>query len=217
VKEFENHLPMTQRWVDGGMALAEMWGQQMSKDPSTQVGACVMSADKERTYLGFNGFPKGVADDGRLHDRSQKYPRVVHAEANAVRNAKGDCKGGFLFVTLAPCSGAGGGHNCAGHIINSGIQAVFFPEPEPDERARWGQSQEIALEMFHEAGVMVFQRAHHTRLWQKLEPTPCPSSIKASSGSLTSWATTLRSLKLHAFLTARRLKRSVRTLASSTT
>jgi dCMP deaminase len=59
-----------------------------SKDPSTKVGAVIVSSDKKIVTLGYNGFPRNVRDDHRLETREIKYDLIVHAEANAIIHAR---------------------------------------------------------------------------------------------------------------------------------
>ncbi|MBT6879060.1 MAG: hypothetical protein HOA22_05955, partial [Gammaproteobacteria bacterium] len=84
---------------------------QWSKDPSTQVGS-VVASDKRVVSLGFNGFPQGLSDDHRLHDRETKYSLVLHAEENALLFSGADLRGNTIYVyPLPPCS------RCAVKII----------------------------------------------------------------------------------------------------
>lgn len=95
-----------------------------SKDPSTQVGACIVDADNVILATGYNGFPKGCSDDEFPWDREgeiTKYPFVVHAELNAILNAQGkDLRGARIYVDLFPCN------ECAKAIIQSGISEVVY-------------------------------------------------------------------------------------------
>lgn len=131
-------------WDARFMALAEHvagW----SKDPSTKVGAVIVSPDRRQLTTGYNGFPQGIADDARLDDRDTKYALVVHAELNAILNAPTRPVGSTLYVwPLPPCSA------CAAAIIQSGIRRVVCP---PSWQERWARSNEQAAAMFAEAGV----------------------------------------------------------------
>lgn len=98
-----------------------------SKDPSTQVGACIVSDDNKIMAVGYNGFPRGCSDDDFPWERSAestnetKYPFVCHAELNAILNAGGQSlKGARIFVALFPCN------ECAKAIIQSGISEVIY-------------------------------------------------------------------------------------------
>ena len=85
-----------------------------SKDPNTQVGACIVDGGNIILSTGYNGFPYGCCDD-------TKYNYVVHAELNAILNARGkDLKGARLYVDLFPCN------ECAKAIIQSGIAEVVY-------------------------------------------------------------------------------------------
>lgn len=106
------------------MGIAQL-SSKRSKDPKTQVGACIVNHENKIVGIGYNGFPKGISDDDfPWHDQGDylqtKYPFVVHAEANAILNASqnlNDCK---LFVTLFPCN------ECTKLIIQSGIKELVY-------------------------------------------------------------------------------------------
>lgn len=98
-----------------------------SKDPSTQVGACIVNDDNIIISTGYNGLPKGCNDDVFPWERENcevnktKYPYVVHAELNAILNSGGrSLKGARIYVALFPCN------ECAKAIIQSGIKEVVF-------------------------------------------------------------------------------------------
>ena len=101
-----------------------MLAARRSKDPSTQVGACIVSPDNIIISTGYNGMPTGCSDDEFPWDRSgedTKYPYVVHAELNAILNANGrDLRGSRIYVALFPCN------ECAKAIIQSGIKEVYY-------------------------------------------------------------------------------------------
>lgn len=99
---------------------------QRSKDPNTQVGACIVNSEHKVVGLGYNGFPLGCLDDQLPWVREgkylqTKYPYVVHAEQNAIINSHSrDLKGCTLYCTLFPC------HECCKLIIQSGISTVIY-------------------------------------------------------------------------------------------
>ena len=99
---------------------------ERSKDPSTQVGACIVSDDNRILSTGYNGFPQGCSDDAFPWNRDAdlgetKYNFVVHAELNAILNAGGkSLVGSRIFVSLFPC------HECAKAIIQSGVKEVVY-------------------------------------------------------------------------------------------
>lgn len=97
-----------------------------SKDPSTQVGACIVDGENRILSTGYNGFPSGCSDDDFPWDREggfseTKYPFVVHAELNAILNARGkNLTGARIYVDLFPCN------ECAKAIIQAGIKEVVY-------------------------------------------------------------------------------------------
>lgn len=98
-----------------------------SKDPSTQVGACIVNSENRIMSVGYNGLPKGCSDDEYPWERKAvsqnetKYPFVCHAELNAILNAGGNSlKGCRIYVALFPCN------ECAKAIIQSGIEEVVY-------------------------------------------------------------------------------------------
>ena len=110
-------------WDEYFMGIA-MLAAKRSKDPSTQVGACIVSQDNIIISTGYNGMPAGCSDDefpwGR-EGEDTKYPYVVHAELNAILNANGrDLRGSKLYVALFPCN------ECAKAIIQSGVKEVYY-------------------------------------------------------------------------------------------
>lgn len=127
-----------------------------SKDPSTQVG-CVLVDDLQRMIAtGYNGFPRGVADDPKLlMTREQKYERVVHAEVNAILQAGHACRGATLYVW--PPGGSPTCARCAGVVIQAGIRRCVGVKPLPGDpmAERWAASWAIALDMYEQAGVAV--------------------------------------------------------------
>ena len=110
-------------WDEYFMGIA-MLAARRSKDPNTQVGACIVSQENIIISTGYNGMPKGCSDDEYPWERTgpeTKYPYVVHAELNAVLNANGrDLRGSKLYVALFPCN------ECAKAIIQSGVKEVYY-------------------------------------------------------------------------------------------
>ena len=103
-----------------------------SKDPSTQVGACIIDEDKKIIGIGYNGFPMGSSDDTMPWEREgdfleTKYPYVVHAELNAILNSIKSLKNSTIYVTHFPCN------ECAKAIVQSGIKkVVYFSDKHKD-------------------------------------------------------------------------------------
>ncbi|MEG0290447.1 MAG: dCMP deaminase family protein [Erysipelotrichaceae bacterium] len=111
-------------WDEYFMGLAHLSALR-SKDPSTQVGAVIVSPQKKVVGIGYNGFPNGCSDDEFPWDRegdyeATKYPFVVHAELNAILNSSKDLHGCSLYVSLFPCN------ECAKAIIQSGIKRIVY-------------------------------------------------------------------------------------------
>jgi dCMP deaminase len=112
-------------WDEYFMAVAILSGMR-SKDPNTQVGACVANAQNKIVGVGYNGFPWGCSDDELPWDREgdyldTKYPYVCHAELNAVLNSiSTDLRGCRIYVALFPCN------ECTKVIIQSGIREIIF-------------------------------------------------------------------------------------------
>lgn len=109
------------------MALAKLSALR-SKDPSTQVGACIVDQNNRCLSLGYNGTPNGFIDDKFPWDRDKtplesKYLYVCHAELNAIFNYKGnikDLKGSKIYVTLFPCN------ECTKILIQTGISEIIY-------------------------------------------------------------------------------------------
>ncbi|MGD1823243.1 MAG: deoxycytidylate deaminase [Pleomorphochaeta sp.] len=112
-------------WDEYFMGLAVLSGMR-SKDPSTQVGACIVNENKKIVGIGYNGFPIGCSDDILPWDRKgewldTKYPYVCHAELNAILNSVSrDLLNCTIYVALFPCN------ECAKAIIQSGIKNVVY-------------------------------------------------------------------------------------------
>lgn len=124
-----------------------------SKDPSTKVGAVIVRPDRTIVSLGYNGFPRGVADTSeRLNDRPTKYSLVVHAEMNAILSARESLQGYTLYtVPFMPCD------RCFVHVIQAGITRVVFPRATPDQLLRWGAAFEAVLMLAGEAGITMVE------------------------------------------------------------
>ena len=144
---------MSTKWDQRFLKLAEHisgW----SKDPSTKVGCVVVGEDREIRSTGFNGFPRGIADDAaRLEDREQKYPLICHAEENAIMHAARiglSLKGCTAYVTWPPCT------RCARSLIQAGVVEVVYPE-EIEVPERWMADFDMSTSMMGEAGLNIRQ------------------------------------------------------------
>lgn len=111
-------------WDEYFMGVAILAAQR-SKDPNTQVGACIVSDDNKILSIGYNGMPCGCNDDDFSWERDveadNKYFYIVHSELNAILNYRGgSLDGSKIYVTLFPCN------ECAKAIIQSGIKEVIY-------------------------------------------------------------------------------------------
>lgn len=144
----EGHLaderPLT-HWDYRFLDLARYIGS-WSKDPSTKVGAVIVSPHKRVISTGFNGLPSGVEDTiERLHNRDLKYKMIVHAERNAILDARQGVRGFSLYVwPMMPCA------VCATLVIQAGLAEVIAPI---SDNPRWQEEFQLAAAMFREAGV----------------------------------------------------------------
>jgi len=112
-------------WDEYFMGVAILSGMR-SKDPNTQVGSCIVSADNKILSMGYNGFPIGCSDDEFPWCREgdaldSKYLYSTHSELNAILNYRGgNLEGAKLYVTHYPCN------ECAKAIIQAGIRTVVY-------------------------------------------------------------------------------------------
>ena len=110
-------------WDEYFMGIATLSALR-SKDPNTQVGACIVSPEHKILSMGYNGFPIGCSDDEFTWSREgedNKYLYTTHSELNAILNYRGgSLDGTTIYVTLFPCN------ECAKAIIQSGIREVVY-------------------------------------------------------------------------------------------
>ena len=126
---------------------------QLSKDPSTKVGAVIFDDKRRLISAGYNGLPRGVQDsEERLHDRDTKLKMTLHAEKNAIAFATAPLNGSTLFCTHPCCT------QCAALAIQVGVKHVCWPTPTPEFVRRWSNDLALSVEMFREAGVNVHVR-----------------------------------------------------------
>ena len=103
-----------------------MLAAMRSKDPGTQVGACIVDSNNKILSIGYNGMPTGCSDDCMPWEREgeplhTKYLYVCHAELNAILNYNGgSLQGAKLYGTLFPCN------ECCKAIIQSGIKEIIY-------------------------------------------------------------------------------------------
>lgn len=119
-----------------------------SKDPNTQVGACIVSDDKKIISCGYNGTPNGLSDDAMPWNRdgefiNNKYAYVCHAELNAILNAHADLRGTTIYVDLFPCN------ECAKAIVQAGIKKVIYLS----DKYKDTDGNIVAKRIFDECGI----------------------------------------------------------------
>ena len=144
-------------WDEYFMGLAHLSAMR-SKDPSTQVGAVIVSGEHRVVSIGYNGFPNGCSDEfpwDREGDfGATKYPYVVHAELNAILNSKNDLRGCSIYVSLFPCN------ECAKAIIQSGISRIVY---ESDKYADTDATI-ASKRMLRAAGVELYQLPYRIQM-----------------------------------------------------
>lgn len=134
-------------WDEYFMGLAHLSALR-SKDPNTQVGACIVDEDNKVVSIGYNGMPRGCDDRKMPWEREggflqTKYAYVVHAELNAILNSPRSVKNCTLYVSLFPCN------ECAKAIVQSGIKKVVYESDKYD-----GTEGNIASKrIFKDAGI----------------------------------------------------------------
>lgn len=144
-------------WDEYFMSIAKLAGMR-SKDPNSQVGACIVSQDNKILSMGYNGFPIGCSDEvfpwareGQPLDT--KYLYVVHSELNAILNYRGSLEGAKLYVSLFPCN------ECAKAIIQCGIKTIVYE----DDKYHDTPSTIASRRMLDAAGVRYYQYQHTGR------------------------------------------------------
>ena len=112
-------------WDEYFMGVA-MLSAMRSKDPNTQVGACIVSENNRILSMGYNGLPNGLPDEEFPWNRDgeeNKYFYTTHSELNAILNYRGgSLEGSKLYVTLFPCN------ECAKAIIQAGIRTLIYAD-----------------------------------------------------------------------------------------
>jgi len=134
-------------WDEYFMGIA-LLSAQRSKDPYTQVGACIVNQKNKIVGVGYNGFPTGCSDEELPWKREgdfldTKYPYVCHAELNAILNSIKNLNGCRIYVALFPCN------ECAKAIIQSGVEEVIYLSDKYAD----SDPTKAAKKMFEQAGV----------------------------------------------------------------
>ena len=138
------------------MAVAQLAGMR-SKDPSTQVGSCIVSDEHKILSMGYNGLPTGCSDDEFPWSRDgrplmTKYPYVTHSELNAILNYRGgSLEGSTIYVTLFPCN------ECTKALIQKRVSRIVYF----DDKYHDLDTTKAARKMLDAAGV----------IYEKYEPS----------------------------------------------
>ena len=150
-------------WDEYFMGVAHLSGMR-SKDPSTQVGCCIVNDKNRILSMGYNGLPTGCSDDEFPWDREgdeldTKYPYVCNAEFNSIMHFAGSkamLNGAKVYVTLFPCN------ECAKAIAQSGIKEVVFLS----DKYKDTNSSKAARRIFDKCGIKYRQLelSRHTQL-----------------------------------------------------
>ncbi len=145
-------------WDEYFMGVAALSGMR-SKDPNSQVGACIVSSDNKILSMGYNGLPRGCSDDNFPWAREgqmleTKYPFVVHSELNAILNYRGgSLENTKIYVTLFPCN------ECAKAIIQAGIKTVVYDSDKYDGTP----ANQASKRLLTEAGIECVAYRHSGR------------------------------------------------------
>ena len=145
-------------WDEYFMGVALLAGMR-SKDPNSQVGACIVSQDNKILSMGYNGFPIGCSDDVFPWEREgdpeeTKYFYVTHSELNAILNYRGgSLDGAKIYVTLFPCN------ECAKALIQAGIRTIVYDSDKYDGTP----ANRASKRMLDAAGVQYYPYRHSGR------------------------------------------------------
>jgi dCMP deaminase len=135
-------------WNEYFMGVATL-ASKRSKDPNTQVGACIVDKDNYIVSVGYNGMPLGCSDDEFPWERQggtldTKYAYVTHAELNAILNSKtANLEGSTVYVTLFPCN------ECTKALIQKRVGKIVYL----DDKYHDTDTSEAARRMLDSAGV----------------------------------------------------------------
>jgi dCMP deaminase len=155
-------------WDEYFMGVA-LLSAKRSKDPNTQVGACIVNDKNKIVGAGYNGLPIGCSDEDFPWARvgsnllETKYPYVCHAELNAILNNIGmDLKNCKIYTVLFPCN------ECSKAIIQSGITEVIYLSDKYE-----GTDSSVAARKMLTASGIIFRKvtAHNTNIHLSFDET----------------------------------------------
>lgn len=122
-----------------------------SKDPNTKVGACIADQNHKVVSIGYNGMPRGIADEDLTWNKGEgldsKYLYVCHAEFNAILSTRDGTalNGCTIYVSLFPCN------ECAKAIIQTGIKEIVYISNKYENTT----GIQASMKMLHLAGVKI--------------------------------------------------------------
>ncbi len=147
----EDQTSFMDKWDERFMRLAveaRSWTKGLGAGVDRGVGACIVSPSRHQFSLGYAGFPRGIDDaPERLELPEFRMYHTVHAELNAILNARCSVEGWTIYVTEAPC------HDCSNAIVQAGITRAVTGAPRRD--SSWYRSQLEGRETMREAGIIV--------------------------------------------------------------
>lgn len=111
-------------WAKHFLQEAIHWSKR-SHDIHTQCGCVLVSIDNTIVSAGYNGFIRGIDDSSLPRSRPEKYPYMIHAEANAIYNAVRQGKSTLdctAYITAKPCVA------CLQSMWQSGINRIIFTD-----------------------------------------------------------------------------------------
>ena len=139
-------------WEEYFMGIAILSAER-SKDPNSQVGACIVDKNNRIVSLGYNGAPTGFSDDNDMPWEREgdflntKYAYVCHSELNAILNSPRSVKGCIMYVTLFPCN------ECAKAIVQSGITEIVYLSDKYDKT----EGNTVSKKIFDTCGIIYRQ------------------------------------------------------------
>ncbi len=159
-------------WDEYFSAIAQLTSMR-SKDPNTQVGACIASNDNRVLSVGYNGAPNGFSDEMMPWDVREaenhydtKYPYICHSELNAILNFRGNMRelqGARIYVHFFPCV------ECTKAIIQAGIKEVIYTHDF--DHVSFNVEEKASIRMFEQCGVSYrqFKPSKHSSITLKLK------------------------------------------------
>jgi dCMP deaminase len=132
-------------WDNMFFATATLWSRK-SHDIQTQCG-CVLVKNKTIIATGYNGFMRGIDDYTFPNTRPEKYPFMIHAEANAVYNAARQgqsTEGARAYITAIPC------RNCLQMLWQCGITEVYYTNVSAPKADMWGDGYNEVLKQIED-------------------------------------------------------------------